>query len=130
MITTAALLVALALLAGLTVMQFLIIGGQPIGEYAWGGQHRVPPPRLRRAAVVAILLYLGFAALLLSRSGVLPGRGTGVIAVATWVLFAYCIVGTVLNLISRSRRERLVQTPVSTLLAISVLLIATGPTQS
>ncbi|PSK93694.1 hypothetical protein CLV63_116101 [Murinocardiopsis flavida] len=125
--TTAAIAVALAVLIGLAVMQVLIIAGRPVGEYAWGGQHRVATPRLRRAAAAAIVLYVGFALLLMSRAGVLPGGSTGVIVVATWVLFAYCAVAIVPNSISRSRRERLVQTPVSIVLAFSVLVIAAAP---
>lgn len=119
---------ALVVLTGLTVMQVLFIGGLPIGEYAWGGQHRTATPRLRRAAVVAIVLYALFAALLLSRAGILPGGDTTVVAAPTWVLFAYCAASIVLNAVSRSRRERIVQTPVSILLALSVLIIAiSGP---
>ncbi|MBB3666117.1 hypothetical protein FB384_005078 [Prauserella sediminis] len=126
--TILALGLALAVLAGLTVMQLLLIGGRPVGEYAWGGQHRVATPRLRQAAVVAVVLYAGFALLLLSRAGVLHGGDTTAIAAATWVLFAYCASSIALNAISRSRRERIVQTPVSMLLALGVLVIAiNGP---
>ncbi|MBK1789207.1 hypothetical protein [Prauserella cavernicola] len=122
--TAVALAAAFTLLAGLAVMQVLIIGGLPVGEYAWGGQTRVPTPRLRRAAAVAIVLYLGFAALLASRAGLLPGGGTTTVVVATWLLLAYCALSVVLNALSRSSRERLVQTPVSVLLTLSVLVIA------
>jgi hypothetical protein len=51
-IVIVALVVSLAILAALTVMQVLLIAGAPIGEYAWGGQHRVLPSRRRLAAVV------------------------------------------------------------------------------
>ncbi len=43
MITTA-LVLTLTILAGLTLMQVLLIGALPLGDYGWGGQHRVLPP--------------------------------------------------------------------------------------
>ncbi len=123
--TTAALVVALALLLALAGLQVALIRGAPLGEYAWGGQHRVLPPRLRPAAVVAIALYGLFAAILLARAGIIDGGG-GIVVVATWVLLGYLCLGVVLNAISRSRRERIVQTPLSLLLALCVLVLALG----
>lgn len=127
--TAMALVLTLSILAGLALMQILLIGGLPLGNYGWGGQHRVLPPRLRVAAAVAILLYAGFAILVLSRTGILPGRGTSLVMVTTWVLFAYCAVSILPNAISRSRQERIVQTPVSVLLTVGVFIIAAGPDQ-
>jgi hypothetical protein len=126
--TTVALVLTLSILAGLALMQILLISGLPLGNYGWGGQHRVLPPRLRVASAVAILLYAGFAVLLMSRAGILSGRGASLVIVATWVLFAYCAMSIVMNVISRSRQERIVQTPVSVLLTVGVLIIASGPT--
>ncbi|GAB3532016.1 hypothetical protein GCM10027403_03480 [Arthrobacter tecti] len=124
--TTAGLTITLTLLAALAVMQILLIAGLPFGNYAWGGQHRVLPPRLRTASIVAILLYAVFAALLMSRAGVLPGGDTVPVVVATWVLFAYSALSIIGNLASRSHHERIAQTPVSILLTIGILLIALG----
>ncbi|MFC7619690.1 hypothetical protein [Microlunatus sp. GCM10028923] len=125
---TAALIVALALLAGLAVMQVLLIAGAPLGSIAWGGRHRVLPRRLKLAAGAAVLLYAGFATLLLSPAGVLPGGTLPAVIVLTWILFGYCTLSIVPNAISRSRDERLVQVPVSTLLSASVLIVALSPT--
>jgi len=119
-----ALVVSLAILAALTVMQVLLIAGASIGEYAWGGQHRVLPSRLRVAAVVAIVLYAVFAALLLSRGGILPGGSSAVVVVGGWVLFGYAVLSVLANLVSKSRKERNVQAPISILLAISIGLVA------
>lgn len=122
-----ALVAALALLSGLAVMQVLLIMGAPLGSIAWGGRHRVLPGRLRIAAGTALILYAAFAALLLSRAGLLPGGTSPVIIVLTWILFGYCALSIVPNAISRSRNERIVQVPVSVLLSASVLLIALSP---
>lgn len=124
--TTAALVIALSLLVALAIMQILLILGVPVGEYAWGGSHRILPRRLRVASVAAILIYAVFAVLLLSRGGILPGGQTAFVVVATWVLFAYSGLSVGANALSRSRRERMVQTPVSILLSAGILIIALG----
>ncbi len=112
------------LLVSLSVLQVLLATGRSWGALAWGGQHRVLPRRLRVASAVSPLLYAGFAALLLSRSGVLPGGGSTPVVVGTWVLVAYLAVGVVVNAISRSRPERLVMTPLALALVACALVVA------
>ncbi|HEX2025639.1 MAG TPA: hypothetical protein VHH92_04520 [Actinomycetota bacterium] len=42
----------------------------------------------------------------------------------TWALFGLLVVGTLLNLASRSRFERMIQTPVAAILAVLCLIVA------
>lgn len=124
--SVAAAVVFAAVLGGLAVLQLLVASGRPYGRLVWGGQHEVLPRRLRVGSVVSVLLYAAFAALLLSRSGLLPGGATAVVVVGTWVLVAYLALGVALNGISRSRPERLVMTPVALVLACCALVVALG----
>jgi len=124
--TPFALAVALTLLAGLSLLQILVACGLPYGRFVWGGGHRVLPTRLRIGSAVSVVLCGGFAALLLARTGVLPGRESGFVVVATWVLFAYFAVGIVMNLASRSRAERWTMTPACVILAAATLVVATS----
>lgn len=125
--TVAALVLAFAVLAGFSVIQILIAAGRPLGEFVWGGQTREPTPKLRWSGVIAVVLYLGFALLLTSRAGFLPGGEAPVVVVATWVLFAYSVIMVGLCAISRSRHERLFATPGAALLALSTFVIALAP---
>lgn len=124
--SVAAAVVFAAVLAGLAVLQLLVASGRPYGRLVWGGQHEVLPRRLRVGSVVSVLLYAAFSALLLSRSGLLPGGATAPVVVGTWVLVAYLALGVALNGISRSRPERLVMTPVTLVLACCALVVALG----
>lgn len=121
-----ACIVACVVLAALAVVQIGVAAGAPWGRLVWGGQHRVPPTRLRVGSAVSVLLYAGFAAILLSRAGILPGGDTIAVRILTWVLFAYFVVGIVMNAISRSRVERLTMTPACVVLAASTLMVALG----
>lgn len=122
--TTLALIVMLVLLAVGVVFQIALACGAPWGRLAWGGAHRVLPRRLRIGSLTSVVLYVAFAVLLLSRTGVLPGGDSAPVIVLTWVLFGYSVVGVVLNGISRSRAERWTMTPVCAMLAGMTLIIA------
>lgn len=121
--TVLALVAALALLAALAVLQMLVAFGLPLGHFVWGGQHRILPARLRVGSVISVVIYIGVAMLLLSRGGVIPGDSTFV-RVAVWVLFAFFVLSTIMNAISRSRPERFTMTPISIALATATLIIA------
>ncbi|WP_136708896.1 hypothetical protein [Agromyces sp. H66] len=116
---------ATVILAALAVLQVLVAAGRPYGRLVWGGQHEVLPTRLRIGSAVSVVLYAGFATLLLWRAGLL-WPVTPVVDVATWVLFGYLALGVVVNAISRSRAERLVMTPVAAVLAACALVVAIG----
>ncbi|WP_395640941.1 hypothetical protein [Pseudolysinimonas sp.] len=110
--------IAVVILALLAVFQLALAAGAPLGHYAWGGQHRVLPRNLRIGSVVSIAIYALIAAILL---GLVPFAEVG-----RWVVFAYFVLGIVVNAISRSKPERYVMTPVVTALAVLSLLVALG----
>lgn len=112
------------ILGALAIFQALLVAGQPLGRFAWGGQHTVLPAGLRVGSAVSIALYAGFAVLILSAADVLTVLPAGFVGVAIWVLTGYFALGIVLNAISRSRPERLVMTPVVLVLATVCLVLA------
>jgi hypothetical protein len=116
--------VGAALLGCLAVFQLLLIAGAPLGQFAWGGQHVVLPTGLRIGSAVSIALYGLFALLMLHAAGALALLPRGLVAVAIWVLTAYFTIGVAMNAASRSRRERLVMTPVVLALAVVSLVLA------
>lgn len=110
--------IAVVILALLALFQLALAAGAPLGRFAWGGQHRVLPRNLRIGSAVSILIYALIAAILL---GLVPFAD-----IAVWVVFAYFVLGIVMNAISRSRPERFVMTPVVAVLAVLSLLVALG----
>lgn len=124
--TEIAAIAACTVLAALAVFQGVLIAGVPIGRFAWGGQHDVLPPRFRVGSAISIVLYVVFATVILERAGILTAFGAAFVQVAGWVLFAYFVLGVVMNGISRSHPERNLMAPVSLLLAVLVLLVNLG----
>ncbi len=117
---------ATAVLTALAALQAGLAAGRPWGRLAWGGQHEVLPSRLRVGSAVSIVLYAGFAAVLLTAARLLGLLPEGFADVAVWVLTGYFALGVVVNGISRSRPERAVMTPVSLVLAVCSLVVAIG----
>ena len=109
-------------LASLGLFQIALIAGAPLGNYAWGGAHRILPTKLRIGSVVSIILYTVFAVILLNKAGIVSLFSN--VDVAAWALTVYFFVGVLMNGISRSKKERAVMTPVSLLLAVLSLVIA------
>lgn len=117
------LTVVLALLA---LFQIALAFGAPFGRFAWGGRHRVLPPRLRIGSVVSLVIYALIALIAWDRVGAIELFPSLFSDVAMWVIFAYFVLGILLNGISRSRPERFTMTPVSIVLAALSFLIAMG----
>lgn len=118
-------LLGVLILFSLSVFQILLILGKPLGNYAWGGQHEVLPNRLRVGSVFSIMLYIVFSILLVSKAGLVDIIPDGLfLSVAIWVVTGYSVLGIFMNAISRSKKERLLMTPVVLLLAVIFLVVA------
>lgn len=120
-----AAIVFTVILAMLAVFQIALVFGAPFGEYAWGGQRTGRlPAGYRVGSAVSIVLYLLFAAIVLSRSGIISLVPDRLSVPGVWIVFAYLALGTLMNAISRSRKERIVMTPVAAVLAVLALIVA------
>lgn len=119
-------LILTVILALLAVFQIALAAGAPWGHFAWGGQQRVLPRKLRIGSVIAVVIYAVTAFIAWERVGVSTLLPAPFVQVAMWVLFAYFALGIVMNAISRSKPERYTMTPVVAVLAVLSLLIAMG----
>lgn len=121
---TAAIIVII-ILAVLAILQLALVFKAPIGEFAWGGQHKVLPGKLRAGSAAAIVIYIFIAAVVAAESGWWHGVGNQVVVdIGIWVIVGYFALGVFVNAISRSKKERNTMTPVSLVLAVCTLLVA------
>jgi hypothetical protein len=114
------------LLIALAVFQLALACGAPLGRFAWGGQHRVLPPRLRLGSAVSILIYALIDVIAWDRVGAIDIFPAMFSEIAMWVVFAYFVIGIPLNAVSRSRSERMTMVPVTIVLAVLCFFIAMG----
>ncbi len=117
-------IVVAILLVSIAVFQVLLSLGYPFGEFAMGGYYKVLPKKLRIASVAnaLILLFMGLVFLqhtnVLNRVDFLPTN------ILVWFTTIFLGFNTKANLVSRSKKERFVMTPLSGFTFILCLFIA------
>jgi hypothetical protein len=118
-------MIAVALLAGLSVLQGALVAGAPLGRMAWGGQQRVLPAGLRIGSAASIGVYAVCAYDALAKPGLVPALvSESFTSVTMWVMTAFFALGVLMNGISRSKAERLLMTPTTAALAVTSLVLA------
>lgn len=111
---------------GVVAFQVALTLGAPLGAYAMGGAFpgRYPPPMRVAAAVQAVLIGLLALAVLSAAGLVLPDLIASIPWLA-WVAVAVSALAVILNALSRSAGERRIWVPVTIVMLISSLLVAT-----
>lgn len=101
------------------ILSFLIILGLPLGELTMGGQYKVFPKKLRIVLVSQLLLQVFFVIVILQMGGYLPlwfsHKTTRIILI---VMAVYLSLNVLMNLASKSKKERLIMTPLSLIAAV------------
>lgn len=121
-----AAIIAASLMAIVALFQLALVFGAPWGQAAWGGQNPGPlPTRLRIASLGSALLLVFMAWIVLATAGVVETAPvpTSWLVPLTWVITAYFALGVLMNLISRSRMER-IWSPVCLVIAICCTVVA------
>lgn len=101
------------------ILSLLLILGLPLGELTMGGQYKVFPKKLRIVLLAQLITQFLFAIVILQMDGLLPlwfsVRTTKIIGI---VMAGYLSFNTLLNLFSKSKKEKFLMTPLSFIIAI------------
>ncbi|MBR4822440.1 MAG: hypothetical protein IKZ71_04755 [Bacteroidales bacterium] len=101
------------------LLSVLIICGLPLGELTMGGQYKVFPKKLRLVLVSQLLLQVFFVIVILQMGGHLPlwfsYKTTRIILI---IMAVYLSLNVLMNLVSKSKKERLIMTPLSLIAAV------------
>lgn len=114
MVLTISSITGTVLLLAVAVMEVLLICGLPLGEFTMGGRHKVLPLMYRIFAASSVVLQLFGAAMLLQGGGLMNMWFSGkVTKIICFVFAGFFAVNTVMNLISPSKKEKYVMTPLA-----------------
>lgn len=118
-----ATIIGIILTFGIIILQILLCLGFPLGEYAMGGKYKIFPPKMRIANVFSILILIFFSIVLLQLGNVASIQLLEPQTCKTigYYIGGYLLVNTIMNLCSRSKKERIVMTPISLSTAICFL---------
>jgi len=107
------------LLLCIMILYLLLVFGFPFGELAMGGKYQVLPTQYRIACAISIIPLLFAIVVLMQTGGVfstgLPQNITKGIA---YFFAFYLCVNTLMNAFSKSKKERLIMTPFSAIIAV------------
>ncbi len=115
-----------ALLAVVIVMSILLICGLPLGEFSMGGRFgKVWPPKIRIIGISQLLAQI-FALYIILAAGSIVSYFINytVTRVICFVFAAFFFGNTFLNIISPSKKEKFVMTPMSLISAVCFLITA------
>lgn len=108
-----------------TILYVLLALGLPYGEFAMGGKYKVMPKQMRIVCVISIIVQLIAILVLFEKGNVLSiGLPQG-LAKGVCIFFAiYLSLNTVMNAVSKSKKERLAMTPLSLITAVCFWITA------
>lgn len=101
------------------IVSILLICGLPLGELTMGGQYKVFPKKLRIVLVLQLALQIFFVIIILQMGGIIPlWFSRNVTKIICVVMAVYLSLNTVMNCISKSKKEKFIMTPLSLISAI------------
>lgn len=106
------------------VLSFLIVCGFPLGELTMGGRYKVFPKKLRIVLVMQIIIQIFFVVIILQMGGLIPfwfsENATKIICI---IMAVYLSFNTIMNFISKSKKEKYIMTPLSAISAVCFWII-------
>ena len=109
----------------IAIMTVLVACGLPLGEFTMGGQHKILPKKFRVMAVISVGIQI-FAMIIILQAGGFISLWLS-FKVTKYICFffaAYLFLNTIMNLISKSKKEKYVMTPLSVIVAICFWITA------
>ena len=107
------------------ILSILIICGLPLGELTMGGQYKVFPQKLRIVLVAQLILQVFFVLIILQMGEFIPlWFSYNVTKIIGIVMAIYLSLNTFMNLISKSKKEKYIMTPLSFVTAICFWITA------
>mgnify|MGYP000970133815 FL=1 len=109
----------------IAIMTVLVACGFPLGEFTMGGQHKILPKKFRITAVISVAIQIFAMIIILQAGGLLPLWFSFKITKYICFFFAaYLSLNTIMNMISKSKKEKYVMTPISFIAGICFWITA------
>ena len=107
------------------VLYILLASGLPYGEYAMGGKYKILPKKERIICIISVIVQT-FAILVLLQAGRVFSFGFSdkTANLLCYIFAVYLSLNVFMNLLSKSKKEKLFMTPLSFVIAICFWLTA------
>ena len=109
----------------IAIMTVLVACGLPMGEFTMGGQHKILPKKFRVRAAISVAIQIFAIIIILQAGGFIPlWLSFKVTKYICFFFAAYLSLNTIMNMISKSRKEKYVMTPLSLITGICFWITA------
>ena len=109
----------------IAIMTVLVACGLPLGEFTMGGQHKILPKKFRVMAVISVAIQIFAMIIILQAEGFISlWLSFKVTKYICFFFAAYLSLNTIMNMISKSRKEKYVMTPFSLIVGICFWITA------
>ncbi|MFZ5986341.1 MAG: hypothetical protein ACOYWZ_04335 [Bacillota bacterium] len=109
----------------IVILQLVLALGAPLGEYTMGGKFPGKLPiKMRVAALIQILILLGFAFIVMAKAGIAFEQYYSFGRIGIWFVVAFFIFGSIVNISSPSRKEKLTMGPANIIALINTFVVA------
>lgn len=113
------------LFMGITIMTVLVACGLPLGEFTMGGQYKVLPKKFRIMAVISVAVQIFAMVIVLQAGGLIPLSFSVKTTKYICIFFAaYLSLNTIMNLSSKSKKEKYVMTPLALIASLCYWITA------
>lgn len=109
----------------IAIMTVLVACGLPLGEFTMGGQHKILPKKFRIMAISSLFVQL-FAIVVVLQAGGFVSLWFSLKA-TKYICFFFAIylsLNTIMNLSSKSKKEKYIMTPLSLIAAVCFWITA------
>ncbi len=118
-------IIGAALFSAIAIMTVLVACGLPLGEFTMGGQHKILPNKFRIMAIVSVAIQIFAIVIVLQAGGFISlWFSPSITKYICFFFAAYLILNSLMNLISKSKKEKYVMTPLSVVAAVCFLITA------
>lgn len=109
----------------ITFLYILLALGLPFGEFAMGGKYKIMPKQMRVACGISVIIQtIAILALLQTGKVISLDISLGTAKGVCYFFAIYLTINTLVNAISKSKKEKLVMTPLSLVTAICFWITA------
>lgn len=108
-----------------TLFQFALALGAPLGSYTLGGKfEKSIPKKMRWLPIVQVIILWFFVYIVLNKAEIISTLPNIVSSVVIWIVCLFFLLGSLANLSSPSKPERILWGPINVLTFVAILLLA------
>ncbi len=111
----------------IAILYITLVLGLPYGEFAMGGKYTVMPKLMRVMCAISVFVQI-FAMIILLQTGNLLTTKIpyNVAKIGCYAFAVYLVLNTIMNAISKSKKEKYIMTPLAAITAICFFITAMG----